>query len=52
MAATRVGFWYATGPVDKDYKVGDPVFSLHTVISDKSEYFMHYDETFGLARAR
>jgi hypothetical protein len=38
MAATRVGFWYATGPADKEYRAGDPAFSLHTVISDESEY--------------
>ena len=38
MSASRVGFWYATGPADKDYKVGDPAFSIHTVIADESEY--------------
>jgi hypothetical protein len=36
MAETRVGYWYATGPPDKEYSVGDPAFNLHTVVSDKS----------------
>jgi hypothetical protein len=33
---TRVGWWYATGPVDQEYYPGHPAFSLHTVISDES----------------
>ena len=41
MAATRVGFWYATGPGDKDYSAGDPAFSPHTVISDESNFAEH-----------
>ena len=41
MAATRVGFWYATGPAEKEYRPGDPEFSLHTVVSDKSEFPEH-----------
>ena len=41
MAATRVGFWYATGPADKEYRAGDPAFSLHTVISDESNFAEH-----------
>jgi len=41
MAATRVGFWYATGPAEKQYRPGDPAFSLHTVVSDKSEFPEH-----------
>jgi len=41
MAATRVGFWYATGPAKKEYRPGDAAFSLHTVVSDKSEFADH-----------
>jgi hypothetical protein len=41
MAATRVGFWYATGPAKKEYRPGDAAFSLHTVVSDKSEFPEH-----------
>jgi hypothetical protein len=32
MAETRVGYWYATGPADKQYTSGDPDFNLHTVL--------------------
>jgi hypothetical protein len=28
MAETRVGYWYATGPADKQYTPGDPDFNL------------------------
>ena len=38
MAETRVGYWYATGPADKEYSAGDPAFNLHTVVSDKSQF--------------
>ncbi len=41
MAATRVGFWYATGPAEKQYRPGDPAFSLFTVVADKSEFPEH-----------
>jgi len=41
MAATRVGFWYATGPAEKQYRPGDPAFSLYTVVADKSEFPAH-----------
>jgi len=41
MAATRVGFWYATGPAKKEYRPSDAAFSLHTVVSDKSEFPEH-----------
>ena len=41
MAATRVEFLYATGPADKEYRAGDPAFSLHTVISDESNFAEH-----------
>ena len=38
MAETRVGYWYATGPADKQYTPGDPDFNVHTVVSDKSQF--------------
>lgn len=41
MAASRVGFWYATGPAEKEYRPGDPKFSLHTVVSDSSKFPAH-----------
>ena len=41
MAETRVGYWYATGPADKQYTPGDPDFNLHTVISDTSQFVAH-----------
>ena len=41
MAASRVGFWYATGPAKTEYRPGDAAFSLHTVVSDKSEFPEH-----------
>jgi hypothetical protein len=41
MAASRVGFWYATGPAEKQCRPGDAAFSLHTVVSDKSEFADH-----------
>jgi hypothetical protein len=41
MAETRVGYWYATGPADKQYTPGDPDFNLHTVVSDKSQFLAH-----------
>ncbi len=41
MAATRVGFWYATGPAKTEYRPDDAAFSLHTVVSDKSEFPQH-----------
>ena len=41
MAATRVGFWYATGPANKQYAPSDPDFNLHTVISDTSQFVAH-----------
>jgi hypothetical protein len=41
MAETRVGYWYATGPADKQYTSGDPDFNLHTVISDTSQFVAH-----------
>jgi len=41
MAETRVGYWYATGPADKQYTSGDPEFNLHTVISDTSQFVAH-----------
>jgi hypothetical protein len=41
MAETRVGYWYATGPADKQYTSGDPDFNLHTVISDRSQFVAH-----------
>jgi hypothetical protein len=41
MAASRIGFWYATGPAKKEYRPGDAAFSLHTVVSDKSEFPEH-----------
>jgi hypothetical protein len=41
MAETRVGYWYATGPADKEYSAGDPAFNLHTVVSDKSQFVAH-----------
>jgi hypothetical protein len=37
MAETRVGYWYATDPADKQYTPGDPAFNVHTVVSDKSQ---------------
>jgi hypothetical protein len=33
-----VGYWYATGPADKEYSAGDPAFNVHTVVSDKSQF--------------
>jgi hypothetical protein len=41
MAETHVGYWYATGPADKEYSAGDPAFNLHTVVSDKSQFVAH-----------
>jgi hypothetical protein len=41
MAETRVGYWYATGPADKEYSAGDPDFNLHTVVSDTSQFVAH-----------
>jgi hypothetical protein len=41
MAASRIGFWYATGPAKTEYRPGDAAFSLHTVVSDKSEFAEH-----------
>ena len=41
MPETRVGYWYATGPADKQYTLGDPDFNLHTVISDTSQFVAH-----------
>ena len=41
MAETRVGYWYATGPADKQYTPGDPDFNLHTVVSDTSQFAAH-----------
>ena len=41
MAASRVGFWYATSPAEKEYRPGDPKFSPHTVVADKSELAEH-----------
>ena len=41
MAETRVGYWYATGPADKQYTPGDPDFTLHTVIRDTSQFVAH-----------
>ena len=41
MAASRVGFWYATGPAEKEYRPGAPEFSVHTVVSDLSEFPAH-----------
>ena len=41
MAETRVGYWYATGPADKEYTPGDPDFNLHIVVSDKSQFVAH-----------
>jgi len=38
---TRVGYWYATGPADKQYTLGDPDFNLHTVVSDTSQFVAH-----------
>ena len=40
-AETRVGYWYATGPADKQYTPRDPDFNLHTVISDTSQFVAH-----------
>jgi hypothetical protein len=40
-AKTRIGYWYATGPADKEYSAGDPAFNLHTVVSDKSQFLAH-----------
>ena len=36
-----LGYWYATGPADKQYTPGDPDFNLHTVISDTSQFVAH-----------
>jgi hypothetical protein len=41
MAETRVGYWYTTGPADKEWHAGEPAFSLHTVISDESTFAEH-----------
>ena len=41
MAASRVGFWYATSPAEKEYRPADPEFSVHTVVSDLSEFPAH-----------
>jgi hypothetical protein len=41
MAETHVGYWYATGPADKQYAPGDPDFNLHTVVSDTSQFVAH-----------
>ena len=41
MAETRVDYWYATGPADKQYTPGHPDFHLHTVVSDKSRFAAH-----------
>lgn len=41
MAETRVGYWHATGPADKQYTPGDPDFNLHIVISDPSQFVAH-----------
>ena len=41
MADTRVGYWYATGPADKQYTSGDPDFNLHIVVSDTSQFVAH-----------
>jgi hypothetical protein len=40
-AETRAGYWYATGPADKEYSAGDPDFNLHIVISDTSQFVAH-----------
>ena len=36
-AATRVGFWYASGPEDRSFVAGDPAFSILRVVSDDAE---------------
>ena len=36
-AATRVGFWYASGPEDRSFVAGDPAFSIVRVVSDDAE---------------
>jgi hypothetical protein len=41
MAETHVGYWYATGPADKEYSAGDPAFNLHTVVSEESQFGAH-----------
>jgi hypothetical protein len=38
---TRVGWWYATGPADKEYKAESPEWNLHTVVSDDAPYPEH-----------
>ena len=38
---SRVGMWYATGPVDKEFTAGDPDWNVHTVVSDQSEFLHH-----------
>jgi hypothetical protein len=40
-AETRVGYWYATGPADKQYTPGDPDFNPHIVVRDKSQFVAH-----------
>ena len=40
-AETRVGYWYTTGPSDKEYSAVDPAFNLHTVVSYKSQFVAH-----------
>lgn len=33
-AATRVGFWYASGPEGRSLVAGDPAFSIFRVVAD------------------
>ena len=40
-AEIHMGYWYATGPADKEYSAGDPDFNLHTVVSDTSQFVAH-----------
>ena len=40
-AETRVGYWYATGPADKQYTPRDLDFNLHIVVSDTSQFVAH-----------
>lgn len=32
-----IGYWYATGPADRQFSPGDPAFSIHYVVSGTSD---------------
>lgn len=36
MPASLIGWWYATGPEDRDFQIGEPGTALYQVIEDIS----------------